>query len=110
MKAVTMREHDLARDVQAVLRDLESLLGAVNEGSREEMAAARPRIEAGIRDARSRLAAIDAAWSARARALAERTDVYAHRHPWETAAVAAAVGAALGAAVGAVVVHHLDRR
>lgn len=110
MKVVTMREHDLARDVQAVLRDVESLLAAVNEESREGIAAARPRVEAGIRDARSRLADMEAGWSARAQAFAERTDAYAHGHPWETAAVAAAAGAAFGAALAGLIVHYLDRR
>jgi ElaB/YqjD/DUF883 family membrane-anchored ribosome-binding protein len=110
MNAVTMREHDLARDVKAVLRDVEALLAAVSEQSQEGIAAARPRVEAGIRDARTRLADIDAAWSARARVLAARTDAYAHGHPWETAAVAAAAGAAFGAALAGVIVHYLDRR
>lgn len=110
MTDVTMREHDLARDMKAVLRDVEALLEAVNQESRDGIAAARPRVEAGIRDARSRLAEMDAALAARARQLAARTDEYAHRHPWEVAAGAAAAGALVGAAVGVLLAGLNDRR
>jgi ElaB/YqjD/DUF883 family membrane-anchored ribosome-binding protein len=110
MTDVTMREHDLARDVKAVLRDVEALLDAVNQESRDGIAAARPRVEAGIRDARSRLAEMDAELAARTRRLAARTDAYVHRHPWEVAAGAIAAGALIGAAAGVLLARLYEHR
>jgi ElaB/YqjD/DUF883 family membrane-anchored ribosome-binding protein len=101
MSDLNMREHDLARDVKAVLNDVEGLLDAVKQESSDGIDAARPRIEAGIRDARGRLAEMEAALSARARRIALRTDNYARAHPWEVAASAAVAGAVIGAALGA---------
>jgi ElaB/YqjD/DUF883 family membrane-anchored ribosome-binding protein len=101
MSEATMREHDLARDVKAVLRDIEALLAAVNEQPQGVAIPTPPRLETGIRDARSRLAELDAALAARARRAAAGAEDYARRHPWEVAAAAAAAGAMVGAMLGA---------
>lgn len=103
MTQYAMREHKLAHDVKAVLGDIEELLAAVSADSKEGVSAVQPRVEAGIREARSRLAEMDAALSARVHHAANQADAYVHRHPWEIAAVAAAAGAAVGALIGVLI-------
>jgi ElaB/YqjD/DUF883 family membrane-anchored ribosome-binding protein len=90
----------LVDDVKAVLADTEELLEALRTESKERVAGLRPRVEAAIKRARTRLAEAEATVTARARRVARQADAYAHENPWQTAGMAAAGGALIGAIIG----------
>lgn len=101
-----MTDYDYSRerlvtDMKTVLADTEELLRAVGAESKEKIAGIRPRVEAAILRARTRLAEMEAAIETRARQRAREVDAYAAEHPWKAAGMAAAVGAAVGAIVAA---------
>jgi len=89
----------LVSDVKAVLADSEELMQAAGAESKDKVAMIRPRVEATLQRAKTRLREIEAASEARARETARQVDAYAHDHPWQTAGMAAGVGAAVGALV-----------
>jgi ElaB/YqjD/DUF883 family membrane-anchored ribosome-binding protein len=98
-------EYDVVRaqlvdDVKAVLADTEELLDALRTESKDRVAGLRPRVEATIKRARTRLAEAEATVTARARHVARAADSYAHENPWRTAGMAAAGGALVGAMIG----------
>jgi ElaB/YqjD/DUF883 family membrane-anchored ribosome-binding protein len=93
----------LVSDVRSVLTDTEEIVQAVASESKEKVAALRPRVDASLQRARTRLRELEAAVEARARETARQADVYAHEHPWKTAGVAAGIGAAVGAVVALLV-------
>jgi ElaB/YqjD/DUF883 family membrane-anchored ribosome-binding protein len=89
----------LVSDVRSVLTDTEEIVQAATSESKEKVASLRPRVDASLQRARTRLREIESAVEARARESARQVDLYAHEHPWQTAGVAAAIGAAVGAVV-----------
>jgi ElaB/YqjD/DUF883 family membrane-anchored ribosome-binding protein len=89
----------LVSDVKAVLSDTEEIMQAASAESKDKVAMIRPRVEATLQRAKTRLREIEAAGEARARETARQVDAYARDHPWQTAGVAAGVGAAVGALV-----------
>jgi ElaB/YqjD/DUF883 family membrane-anchored ribosome-binding protein len=89
----------LVSDVRSVLTDTEEVLQAATSDSKEKVATLRPRVDAALQRAKTRLREIESAVEARARETARHVDVYAHEHPWQTAGVAAGIGAAVGAVV-----------
>jgi ElaB/YqjD/DUF883 family membrane-anchored ribosome-binding protein len=89
----------LVSDVRSVLTDTEEIVQAATSESKEKVASLRPRVDASLQRAKTRLREIESAVEVRARETAHRADVYAHEHPWQTAGVAAGIGAAVGAVV-----------
>jgi len=89
----------LVSDVRSVLTDTEEIVQAATSESKEKVASLRPRVDASLQLARTRLREIESAVEARARESARQVDVYAHEHPWQAAGVAAGIGAAVGAVV-----------
>lgn len=89
----------LVSDVRSVLTDTEEILQAATSESKEKVATLRPRADATLQRARTRLREIESSVEARARETAQRVDVFAKEHPWQTAGVAAGIGAAVGAFV-----------
>ena len=89
----------LVSDVKAVLADTEEMMQAAGTESKDKVAMIRPRVEATLQRAKTRLREMEAVTEARARETVRQVDHYAREHPWQTAGVAAGVGAAVGALV-----------
>jgi ElaB/YqjD/DUF883 family membrane-anchored ribosome-binding protein len=108
METIMAATFDVARerlvsDVKAVLADTEEMMQAASAESKEKVATIRPRMEATLQRAKTRLREIEAAGEARARETVGQVDAYARDHPWQTAGIAAGVGAAVGALVALLV-------
>ena len=89
----------LVSDVRAVLADAEEIVQVAASDSKDKVATLRPKVDASLQRARTRLRELEAVMESRARETAQQVDVYAHEHPWKTAGVAAGIGAAVGAIV-----------
>ena len=76
---------------------------AASVESKEKVAMIRPRVEATLQRAKTRLRELESAGEARARETVRQVDSFAHDHPWQTAGMAAGVGAAVGALVALLV-------
>ncbi len=86
----------LVVDFRAVVADAEELLRATAGEMGGKAGAARAKIEASLRDARSKLSDIEATLTTQARDAAQATDALVHQHPWQAVGIAAAVGFVLG--------------
>lgn len=100
MTDVQVTKDKLVEDFNEVVADTERLLKAVQSASGEKAQALRVDIEKNLQAAKRRLAEIEGAAVARARAAAQATDQYVHVHPWQSIAIAAAICAVLGTVVG----------
>lgn len=96
----------LVADVKTVLADMDQFLEALRKDSSATSGDLRSRYDAAIRRARSQIADMRAVSTARARRVVVGADLFAHRHPWRTAGMAAASGVALGALVAALAARH----
>lgn len=87
------------RDVEALVDEIENLLGngreAVGEGLRDAGRAALDRLG----ELRAQLADLEKEVTREVRQGARRTDRYVHDHPWLAVGVAAAAAFALGCAI-----------
>jgi ElaB/YqjD/DUF883 family membrane-anchored ribosome-binding protein len=86
----------LIDDLNAVIREAESLLKATAANTGETIQAARKRAEETVRRAKERLAGVEQEALARARALADDADVFVRDKPWQAVGVAAGLGLILG--------------
>ena len=86
----------LVVDFRAVVTDAEELLRATAGEVGGTASIARAKIEASLRNARSKLADIEATLTNQARDAAQAADAMVHEHPWKAVGVAAAVGFVLG--------------
>ncbi len=86
----------LAADFRTVIADAEELLRATAGEAGGKASAARAKIEESLRDARRKLADVEASVVAQARDAAKATDAMVHEHPWKAVGIAAAVGFLLG--------------
>jgi len=90
----------LIEDFSAVIADSEVLLKAMASAGGEKATALRADLERKLRDARTRIDAIQGAAGERARAAARQADEYVHGHPWESIAIGAAIAAVAGIVLG----------
>lgn len=86
----------LMQDLNAVIRDAESLLKATAAQTGETIQNARKRAEESVRQAKERLAGVEEEALQRARALADEADVFVRDKPWQAVGVAAGLGLLLG--------------
>ena len=82
----------LLDDLTAVVRDAEGLLKATASQTGEKVAEVRARAEESVRQAKARLAGVEA----QAREAAGEADKLVRANPWQAVGVAAAVGLVLG--------------
>jgi ElaB/YqjD/DUF883 family membrane-anchored ribosome-binding protein len=106
MQSYGHAREQLIHDVSAVIEDTEELLKALGTESKEKIAGVRPRVEAALLRAKTRVAEMEAGVETRALQTVQDVDIYAHENPWKTAGVAAGVGAALGAMIGVLLARH----
>lgn len=86
----------LVADFRAVVTDAEELFHSTAGQAGEKASAARIKIEERLRDARRKLAEVEASVTTKARDAAKVTDEMVNEHPWKAVGVAAAVGFLLG--------------
>ncbi len=90
----------LMADFRVVIADAEELLKATAQDASEKAVAARAKIEARLKDAKVRLAELEAVVAARAKQAATATDQYVHDNPWKAVGIAAGVGLLVGMLIG----------
>lgn len=90
----------LVSDLKVVISDTEELLRATAGAAGEKAGELRERIALRLRDAKERVADIEAAVVDKTKAAARATDDFVHEQPWKAVGVAAALGLALGVLIG----------
>jgi len=90
----------LFENLQAVVRDAETLLRATAAQTGEKIQEARAHAEESVRQAKARLADVEKQALERARALADDADAFVRDKPWQAVGVAAGVGLLLGLLIG----------
>ena len=93
-------QEQLVSDIKSVISEAEELLGATADQAGEKMADLRVRIQARLRDAKSRLADAEEVLLAKTRAAARATDDYVHESPWTAVGIAAGAGLLVGLLIG----------
>lgn len=86
----------LFADLQAVVRDAEALLKATAGLAGDKVQEVRTRAEDTIKQARSRIDAVEDDAIKRAKEMAGVADGYVRENPWQAVGVAAGVGLLLG--------------
>jgi ElaB/YqjD/DUF883 family membrane-anchored ribosome-binding protein len=90
----------LVSDLKVVISDTEELLRATAGAAGEKAGELRERIAIRLRDAKERVADLEAALVDKTKAAARATDDFVHEEPWKAVGVAAALGLALGVLIG----------
>jgi ElaB/YqjD/DUF883 family membrane-anchored ribosome-binding protein len=96
----TANKDRLVSDLKVVISDTEELLRATAGAAGEKAGELRERIAIRLRDAKERLADIEAAVVDKTKAAARATDDFVHEDPWKAVGVAAAIGLTLGVLIG----------
>ena len=86
----------LVEDLKVVMRDAEALIRATSAQTGERIQEVRARAEESLRQARTRLTAIEDDAMQRAREYADVADGYIRENPWQSVGVAAGVGLLVG--------------
>ena len=90
----------LIDDLQAVIRDAESLLRATATQGVEKLQEIRSKAEETVRQAKDRLAGVEADALKRAEAIADETKEFVRANPWQAVGLAAGLGLLLGLLMG----------
>ena len=96
----TANKDGLVSDLKVVISNTEELLRATAGAAGEKAGELRERIAIRLRDAKERLADIEAAVVDKTKAAARATDDFVHEDPWKAVGVAAAIGLTLGVLIG----------
>jgi ElaB/YqjD/DUF883 family membrane-anchored ribosome-binding protein len=86
----------LMNDLQAVIRDAESLLRATAAQGGEKLQEIRVKAEETVRQAKDRLAGVEEDALKRAEELADETKEFVRANPWQAVGLAAGLGLLLG--------------
>lgn len=86
----------LVEDLKVVMRDAEALIKATSAQTGEKIQEVRARAEESLRQARTRLNAIEDEALQRAREVADATEEYVKENPWQSLGIAAGVGLLVG--------------
>ena len=86
----------LVEDLKVVMRDAEALIKATSAQTGEKIQEVRARAEESLRQARTRLTAVEDEALQRARQVADATEEYVRENPWQSVGVAAGVGLLVG--------------
>ena len=96
MQSYSEAQERMLNDMRLLVADAEELLKAAGAGSSEKVASLRPRVEATLSQARTRLRDMERAAEESARRAALEANAYVHENPWKVAGVAAGIGAIAG--------------
>ena len=86
----------LMEDLKVVMRDAEALIRATSAQTGEKIQEVRARAEESLRQARTRLTAVEDEAYQRAREMADATEGYVRENPWQSIGIAAGVGLLVG--------------
>lgn len=86
----------LVEDLKVVMRDAEALIKATSTQTGEKIQEVRARAEESLRQARTRLNAVEDEALQRARQMADATETYVRENPWQSVSIAAGVGLLVG--------------
>jgi ElaB/YqjD/DUF883 family membrane-anchored ribosome-binding protein len=86
----------LRADLRVLVADMEQLLAATAHQTGQDIAQVRSNAVESLQSAKARLASLQDATLAKARAAGRETDRYVHSNPWPVIAIFAAAGVALG--------------
>jgi len=86
----------LVEDLKVVMRDAEALIKATSTQTGEKIQEVRARAEESLRQARTRLNALEDEALQRARQMADATETYVRENPWQSVGIAAGVGLLVG--------------
>jgi ElaB/YqjD/DUF883 family membrane-anchored ribosome-binding protein len=86
----------LVEDLKVVMRDAEALIKATSAQTGEKIQEVRARAEESLRQARTRLTAVEDEALARAKEVADATEEYVRENPWQSMGIAAGVGLLVG--------------
>jgi ElaB/YqjD/DUF883 family membrane-anchored ribosome-binding protein len=86
----------LVEDLKVVMRDAEALIRATSAQTGEKIQEVRARAEESLKQARTRLTAVEDEAYQRAREVADATEVYVRENPWQSLGIAAGVGVLVG--------------
>jgi ElaB/YqjD/DUF883 family membrane-anchored ribosome-binding protein len=95
-----LNTQQLVDDLQAVIRDAESLLKATASQTGEKIEEARQRAADSVRQAKERLSEVEEEALRRAQALADDAESYVKGNPWQAVGIAAGIGLLLGLLLG----------
>ena len=87
-------------ELRGMLAGGEELLRNSAEQAGEEYRRSRARFETIMNDAKRALAAAEVSAVHTARLAAAKTDLYVHKHPWQSVGYGAIAAAAVGVAIG----------
>jgi ElaB/YqjD/DUF883 family membrane-anchored ribosome-binding protein len=94
---VSVRSEVLARDAQALLADVQTLLRDIGEDAGTQVSLSRAELGTRLRGLQARLDGMRRKGQARVSRLASETDRYVHKHPWQSMATIVVIAAATGA-------------
>ena len=86
----------LVEDLKIVMRDAEALIKATSAQTGEKIQEVRARAEESLRQAQTRLSALEDEALQRAREVADATEEYVRENPWQSIGIAAGVGLLVG--------------
>lgn len=86
----------LVEDLKVVMRDAEALLRATSAQTGEKIQEVRARAEESLKQARTRLTALEDEAYQRARDVADATEGYVRENPWQSIGIAAGIGMLVG--------------
>ena len=86
----------LVEDLKVVMRDAEALIRATSAQTGEKIQEVRARAEESLRQAQTRLTALEDEALQRAREVADATEEYVRGNPWQSLGIAAGVGLLVG--------------
>lgn len=90
----------LTADLKTVISDAEALLKLTAGEAGNKLGGVREKLEGSLKATRERVADMEQAVVAQAKAAAEATDDYVHENPWPAIGIAAAAGLVLGVLIG----------
>ena len=86
----------LVEDLKVVMRDAEALIRATSAQTGEKIQEVRARAEESLKQARTRLTALEDQAYQSAREAADVTEQYVRENPWQSVGIAAGVGILVG--------------
>ncbi|WP_397389702.1 YqjD family protein [Polynucleobacter sp.] len=93
---VQINSENLIGDFKALMADAEDLIKATASHNDGPLSAIRSKALDTLNSAKESLSSVEGTVTEKAKVVAERTDGFVHRNPWEAVGVAAVIGLLLG--------------
>jgi ElaB/YqjD/DUF883 family membrane-anchored ribosome-binding protein len=95
-ETVQIHSEDLISDFKALMADAEDLIKATASHDDGPLGAIRSKALETLNSAKESLSSVEGTMTEKAKVVAERTDEFVHRNPWEAVGVAAGIGLLVG--------------